>query len=107
MKTWTFLSLCLAGCLITLVAGCAPTKVYTMDEFTGTLPRPERILVYDFAVSPDEVQLTKGIGADIAQAMKGTPRTEEERAVGHKVADALSRHLVTEIAKVGIPVDRA
>jgi len=107
MKTWTFVSVCLTACLTTLVAGCAPTKVYTMDEFTGTLPRPERILVYDFAVAPDEVQLDKGIGAEIQQAMNGTPRTEEERKIGHVVADALARHLVTVIAELGIPVARA
>jgi len=96
-----------AAWVVIIFAGCAPTKVTTINESSALLPRPDRILVYNFAVSPDEVKLTRGIAADIEQAMSGTPRTEEEITVGRKTADALATHLVKELAQFGIPVDRA
>lgn len=99
--------LCLAGCVIGILAGCAPTTVETVSTYGGQLPRPDRILVYDFSVSPDEVTLDRGIGAKLEGLVKGTPRTEEERAIGRQVADALSKHLVQEIQALGFVVERA
>ena len=40
-----------------------------MNEYSGKLPRPDRILVYDFAVSPDEVKLDTGLSAEIAKEL--------------------------------------
>ena len=87
--------------------GCASTQVETKQTFLeGQLPRPDRILVYDFAVSPGEVRLDRGISAKLADAAKGTPRSAQEREVGRKVADALSEHLVQYIRKLGLPAQR-
>jgi hypothetical protein len=107
MNSQAALNLSVAACLLALAAGCAPTKVYTDNEFTGMLPKPDRILVYNFATSPEEVKLTRGIAAEIEQAASGKSRTEEEKAVGKKTADALAAHLVKELSQFGIPVDRA
>jgi hypothetical protein len=39
-------------------AGCAPTNVQQQQNMTATqLPGPDLVLVYDFAVSPEEVKL--------------------------------------------------
>ena len=107
MKNQTTLNLCLAGCVISLFTGCASTNVTTDSQYSGNLPKPDQVLVYDFAVSPDEVKMDNGISAKIEELVKKTPRTEEERAVGRKVADALSRHLVIEIQKLGLVARRA
>ena len=107
MKIQTFLKLCLAVCAISLFSGCASTKV-TMDSmYGGKLPRPDKILVYNFAVSPGEVQLDSGVSGDIQAMISKTPRTDAELAVGRKVSDALANHLVTEIQKLGFAVSRA
>jgi hypothetical protein len=90
-----------------VLTGCASTKV-TMDSmYGGKLTKPNEILVYNFAVSPDEVTLDSGISGKLQSMTSSTPRTDEERAVGRKCADALSNHLVTEIQKLGFTVNRA
>jgi len=96
--------------MLAVAAGCAPTKVQQKDMTVTRLPRPDRILVYDFAVSPDEVKLDTGLSADIMhkyEEHKGTSRTAEEIKVGHKVADALAEELVKKIRSYGLMAERA
>jgi Domain of unknown function (DUF4410) len=108
MKKQTIFNLTLAGCVIGLFAGCASTNVTSQSEYQGFLPKPGQVLVYNFAVSPDEVTLDSGITADIQGLVeKATPRTDQERAIGRQVADALANHLVTEIQALGLPARRA
>ena len=108
MKKQTIFNLTLAGCVIGLFAGCASTNVTSQSEYQGFLPKPRQVLVYNFAVSPDEVTLDSGITADIQGLVeKATPRTDQERAIGRQVADALANHLVTEIQALGLPASRA
>ena len=60
--------------------GCAPTNVQQEKMTVTQLQRPDRILVYDFAVSPAEVELDKGLSADLMQKYqqyKGSSRTAE------------------------------
>ena len=89
-----------------ICVACAPTNVQVDYFDTAKLPRPNRILVYDFAASPDEVQLDSGISARVIDLMHGTPRTTQEREVGHQVAAALSKYLVEDINKLGLPAER-
>ena len=108
MKKQIFLKLSIVGCVIGLFTGCASTDVTSQSEYQGFLPRPRQVLVYNFAVSPDEVTLDSGIGADIQGLVeKAPPRTDQERAIGRQVADALANHLVTEIQALGLPASRA
>jgi len=100
-------SLGLAIGLAGLGAGCASTHVSEQSPYAGPLPRPGMVFVYDFAVSPDEVKLDSGLSSEVKELMHKTSRTDQERAVGRQVADALSRHLVKEIGNLGFPVSRA
>ena len=95
------------GFIVFTLASCAPTEVNTTSEYYGSLPHPDQILVYDFAVSPDEIQLDRGISARIEDLINKTPRTGEERDVGRAVANALAMHLVEEIRALGLPAQRA
>jgi hypothetical protein len=88
------------------LAGCASTQVADQSQYLGFLPKPTRVLVYDFAVSPDEVELDSG-SAELDKLTRQTPRTQQEREIGRKVAEALSQHLLREIGALGIPVVRA
>jgi len=90
-----------------VIISCAPTQVKTVSEYGGKLSRPDRILVYDFAASPDDVDTSKGVIADIEHLVKKAPRTKEEKAVGRHVANALSKALVKEIQNFGLPAERA
>lgn len=89
-----------------LAAACAPTNVQTMYERQGPISRPERILVYDFAVAPGEVKLDRGVSAELEQMAKGTPRTEQELQVGRATAAALSDELVKQINEMGLVAQR-
>jgi Domain of unknown function (DUF4410) len=89
------------------LSGCAPTQIKTISKYAGSVPKPNTVLVYNFAVSPDEVQLDRGISARIQELIKKTPRTKEEKAVGHAVAEALATHLVKELNAIGVPATKA
>ena len=97
----------LTVCLIALFTGCASTNVTVDNQYQGFIQQPNRVIIYDFAVSPDEVELDSGISEDIQELMHKEPRTEQERAIGRQVADALAIHLVKEIGALGIPASRA
>ena len=96
--------------VLVIAAGCGPTKVQQEKMSLTQLPRPDLILVYDFAVSPDEVKLDKGLSADLMRKYeehKGSSRTAEEIKVGHKVADAVADELVKKIRSYGLMAERA
>lgn len=93
---------------ISIAAGCAPTDVQTTFERDTRMPRPERILVYDFATSPNDVQLDRGLAAQVQQALEGAPSpTEQEIQIGRKVARTISERLVSQINAMGLPAERA
>jgi len=91
-----------AGLAVLGFLGCTTTQVVQRYD-GGPLPRPDRILVYEFAYSPSQIKLTRGISADIEQAMSGTPRSVKELEVGGKVARVLQERLVKEIRDMGLP----
>ena len=96
--------------VLSIAAGCAPTNVQQQNMTLTQLPRPDLILVYDFAVSPDEVKLDTGISAELKQKYEehqGTSRTAEEIKLGHKVADAVAEELVKKISSYGLSAERA
>jgi Domain of unknown function (DUF4410) len=94
--------------LIVTVTGCASTKVKPISVSSGleSFPRPNRILVYDFAVSPDEVSLNSGPLARLRNSMSGRDQTEAELQVGREVAAALSEELVKHIRDLDLPAER-
>jgi hypothetical protein len=92
------------GCIMLILAGCAPTQVTVLQQTAAQVPRPDQVRLYNFAVSPDEVSLDRGISASIEQHINGTPRTAEEKAVGHQVATALANELQKRILALGFNV---
>lgn len=97
--------LCLTG--LALLAGC--TQGSSQIETTARLPRPDVVMVADFAVSPGEVQLDPGISGTIDETLRAErvpPRPEQERAVARKAADALAEKLVVEIRDLGLRAER-
>ncbi len=106
--TWLRHSIVTPSALLLSLAACAPTKVSITPEAGSTmqLPPPSNVFVYDFATSPDEVQLTKGIGPEILQAMNGTPRTDQERQLGRAVADTIAAEIVAKVQAMGLSASR-
>ncbi len=96
----------LAGLTLALLGGCAGAKVdQTMASNRG-LPRPDFIIVNDFAVTPSEVKLDRGLMATAMRDEQGKTPNEEEAKVGHYVAERLSVTLVEELRNEGITAVR-
>lgn len=95
-----------AALAVALVAGCTSVKVTPDAGAAQKLPQPSRVLVYDFAVTPEEIQLDP-VGSAVAAKLDGTAKSAQEVKTGHAVADALSEHLVARIQGMGLPAQRA
>ena len=94
--------------LALLAVGCAKTNVRTTDEvaYTG-LPRPDRVLIYNFAVSPQDVQENSSLFAKVGRQLEDSNQTAEAIQAGREVADALATELTTKIAAMGLNPLRA
>ena len=84
-------------------AGCARTSVEKGSAQAVGMPRPQLIVVHDFAVSPDAVTPDSAIGSKIADMVKDTPEAEQQMKIGQDVAKVVTENLVKEITKLGIP----
>jgi len=89
------------------LVGCGRTQVNTLVTYPGGLSRPDRVLIYDFALKPDDVLTDGTIGKRLFHVLEGESKTEEELKVGTAVAYALSEKLVKEIRDLGLPTERA
>jgi hypothetical protein len=86
-----------------VAAGCASTNVSQRETLVaGKILRPDRILVYDFGVTPADVP------ADSALAGRYDPQQQQspdEIAEGRKLGSALARDLAEEIRDMGLPAE--
>lgn len=87
---------CLAAFLF---AGCAETTLTPTFRTTRGLSRPDRVLVFDFAVTPEEAGAERRSGAAV--------QTEEDIRVGKALAQSISADLVSELRSRGIEAARA
>jgi hypothetical protein len=85
---------------------CATTEVTSQSPSFGQAPRPERILVYTFATSPEDVKLDHSLTAQTWK-LQGISASTERRQVGQAVADALADNLVKKFHELGLPAERA
>jgi hypothetical protein len=103
------LTTCVVFGLIMTIVGCASTKVQPLSVYSSSepLPRPDRILVYDLAASPEAITPNGGVITRLHSLVSATSQTEEQLKVGREVADALSAELVQRIRALGLPAERA
>ena len=93
---------------ILLLAGCAQTAVMETAEIANSgLARPERVLIYNFAVTPQDVELNSSIFAHLQRNIGAADQSEDEIQTGHEVADALANELSQKIAAMGLNPVRA
>src|SRR5262245_25350321 len=92
--------LVLGAMTLTAMVGCARLGTQDVLSSTDRLPRPELILVHDYQMSLDEVQLDSAISSRLKRAVKGTPEAEDQLKVEQEVSRALTTTLVDEIRKL-------
>jgi len=95
----------LAGALaFCFVAACSQTGIHRATLAPATnLPRPSRILLYDFAVSEQEVKEYQGI---MRQQPTIKDAAERERLLAREVKDALAEEMVDALKPLGFVVER-
>jgi hypothetical protein len=88
------------------VGACARTVVSPETEMLNFgLPRPQQILVYDFAVTEAEAT-DHGPAKITANETNGTPQGEHEIEIGRQVAKALAEELVRGLRDLGFAAER-
>ena len=91
---------------LTVVAGCATTQVTNRQQLvTGEIPRPPRILVYDFIATPQDVPSDSSLAGQYSAP--STPPTPEQIAMGHQLGSEIAKQLVQEIQGMGMPAHHA
>lgn len=84
-----------------LLVGCASTKVSDRDSYDGPkLPHPARIIVYDFAATPDDIPAWAEAGKAFAGTDSAT--SEEDLAEGRKLGADIAAKLIDEINDLGM-----
>ena len=90
-----------------LLAGCATATVTPTFRTTDGPARPDRLLVYDFAVTPDELEIKGGLDPQASGGIGTEAQTREDIQVGQAFAKALTDSLVQELRNRGIEAYRA
>lgn len=91
--------------LLCLLAGCASTDITSRQRYEGAaLPRPNRIIVEQFGVTPGEV----APGSMLARQAAGTtPQTPEDVQVGRQLGAVVATQLVADLQAAGLPAVEA
>src|SRR6266436_1973144 len=88
--------------VLVIVAGCASTKVSNRQVLVNErIPRPDRILVYDFIANPAEMPLDSAL-----QFEPGPPLTAEQIQAGHQLGALIADDRVAQIRDMGLPAVR-
>jgi hypothetical protein len=92
--------------VVVLVGGCASTKVTDRQtRVTDRIPRPNQILVHDFAATPSDMPADSALASH--SAVQPTPQTAEQIATGRRVGAEIGARLVEEIRAMGLPAEPA
>ena len=90
---------------VVVIAGCATTEVTDRQMYTGgKLPRPDRIIVYDFAATRADLPAWSEAASRYGQQVD-TP-TPETLEAGRQLGSAVAAELVTKIQEMGLPAVR-
>lgn len=102
--THRLMALWLTSLAATLALGCAKAGIDVMQAGpTGPMVKPPVLLVYDFAVTPEEA-LTDSFGTYSERAGEAESK---EIQLGRATAASLSEQLVAKLQKKGIAAERA
>jgi hypothetical protein len=102
--SWRLLASVLLG--LGLLVGCASTKVSDQEGYEGgQLPRPGRIIVYDFSATP--AGISSWAQGRQAYAAAEAPMSAKELEEGRKLGADVAKELVAKINDTGMTAVRA
>jgi hypothetical protein len=95
--------LALPALLAGLALGCASAKVQDLEtKEAGPLPKPPLVLVYDFAVSPQDVDVDRWGLNDV----RSEAPTDDQRKLGEAISRLFTKKLVEDLNGRGIKAQR-
>jgi hypothetical protein len=87
---------------LVVAAGCATTTVTERQTYEGPrLPRPNRVLVYDFA--PTASDLPPGFAPTLQYGEPTTPPSSQQIEAGRQLGAQVAKELVGELQRMGLP----
>jgi hypothetical protein len=108
MQLKNVLTLSATSMAFLLMVGCAKNYVQENVAVVNTnMPKPSSVLIYNFAVNPEDVKTTSGILGKIETSMKKTTQSAEEQQIAREVSDAMATELTQKIAAMGLNPVRA
>ena len=92
---------------VSATIGCASSELTELQShYEGdALPKPGRILVYNFAATPEDIPADAAISGHYKR--RTLPQTAEEKELGRQLGDKLAVELVLEILALGMPAEYA
>jgi hypothetical protein len=91
-----------------LLGSCAASQVRVRREVADHgVPKPQRVLIYNFTVNPGEVRENSGFFAKVGRSLTDANQVEEQVRIGREVADVLATELTEKIAALGLRPLRA
>jgi hypothetical protein len=96
-----------AGLALATVTSCARVSTESVMMRGPGLPKPELIIVHDYQMARDEVQLDSGIGSRIERLVQDTPEEQDRLKLEQSVARIGTTTLVEEIRKLGLRAEPA
>lgn len=98
----SFVALAALACV-----SCSQPRVDEVRHYAGApLPAPERIVVLDFAVTPQDVRLDQGVGARLLRAVSGGSATDQQLAAARATSSGLADELVSHLRSLGLRAER-
>ncbi len=92
---------------VVLMAGCASSEVTDRRSYAGgeQIPRPGRIIVYDFAATPHGVAPNSAMSGRYELVQR--PQSPQEIRLGQELGRRVAAALVKDILAMGLPAERA
>jgi uncharacterized protein DUF4410 len=98
--------------LVSSVSACSTqvqstgTYVPRAEDANAPLPRPDMVVVYEFAVDPRLVQVDQGLASRLRESDISSQVAEQDRTAS-EVKEAISKTLLADIRGMGLPAQLA
>jgi hypothetical protein len=90
------------------LTGCNKAGVQTTEAYAGgRVPRPDRVLVEGFAITPNDVRLDQGVAARVQRTTSDVPLTTDQMEVARKAQSDLAESMIQQLQKYGLPAERS
>ncbi len=92
---------------LVIVAGCGSSEVISRraENIPENIPRPARIIVYDFAATPADIPPQAAMASRYGR--RPVPQTSDQIALGRELGGQVAKRLVSDILKMGLPAEPA